>query len=392
MAVPFYFWFPVLVSVGTGFASLNIPPVSGQFMELLGVGYGGLSLLLSAYYWANTLVQVPAGLLVDRIGVARSLALCIGITLACSLGPLLVPDSLLLATGSRFFLGACSGGFFLATVKAAKVITPPAHISRVQGAQGAAFSLGTMLPYLTLPYFGAYGWVFSYVICALFCLVYAWGMYRLPLKALSSVHSSLNLKEVWRSARVLAASKALWFLGISHGMTFGVLVSVIGNWLPSILVDSSPASTIGTWTLVTGIMLFVGTAGRVYGGELARKVSRGMLLSRIVLVLPAAYWLLAFVPHPAVIIPVGFVIAALCGLAYASVFALGIDTASPACVATSIGIMNMIASLVNVLLVVSLGLARDYTGSFAPGLCVWGLLALGFWLVFRKMAATIDRG
>lgn len=372
--------------------ALNIPPVGNQFMDLLGMGYGGLSLLLSAYYWANTLAQVPAGLLVDRIGAVRSLVLCIIITIICSLGPLLAPDSLLLAAGSRFFLGVCTGGFFLATVKIAKNITPPPYISRVQGAQGAAFSLGTMLPYVTLPYLGASGWIFSYTFCALFAIFIALAAYRLPLRALRRVRNSPGLKDVWSSVKIIALSKQVWFLGLSHGMTYGVLMTVIGNWLPSILADSHPGSTIETWALITGIMLFAGTAARFFGGEVARRVTcRGTLLNRLVLVLPGAYWLLAFLPHPAVIIIVGFILAVLCGLAYASVFTLGIDTAPPAYVATSIGFLNMVANLVNVLLVVSLGLIRDYTGSFAPGLCAWGVLALIFWAASRRMAATIDR-
>ena len=370
--------------------ALNIPPVANQFMEMLGVSYGGLSILLSSYYWANMAIQVPAGLLVDRLGVVRSLVICITITIACTLAPLLAPSSLALAVASRFFIGVCSAGLFLSTLKVVKSIAPPAYISRVQGAQGAAFSLGTMLPYISLPYLGNYGWVFSYTICTLFCLFFAWGGTRLPLRALRRVRNHVTAGEVWASIKVIATSRQVWFIGLSHGMSFGVLTSVIGNWLPSILADSRPGTTIEHWALITGVLLLVGTAGRLFGGEIARKVSRGILLNRIVFVVAAMYWILALFPHPFVIITVGFLVGALCGLAYASVFTLAIDTAPPAYVATSVGFMNMVASIVNVLLVVSLGLVRDYAGSFVPGLAAWGVLAIVLWFFSRKMALTIE--
>ena len=46
------------------------------------------------------------------------------------------------------------------------MMAPPEKIAQAQGIQGAAFSLGTMLPFVTLPYLGNEAWRFSYLIPA----------------------------------------------------------------------------------------------------------------------------------------------------------------------------------------------------------------------------------
>ncbi|SBW06265.1 Predicted protein [uncultured delta proteobacterium] len=389
MSVPYYFWFPISVSMGMGFMSLSIPPVANQFMELFGVGYGGLSFFLSIYYWTHSFIQVPAGLLLDRIGVVRSLILCIAVSLVSSLAPFLEPDSLPLAVAGRFLLGMCTGGLFLITVKIIKALTPPVYVSRVQGVQGAAVALGTMLPYLLLPLAGGYGWAASYVACAAFCFVIAYGAYKMPLRAMRRSHAHPTLRETWESIKVIATSREVWFLGCCHGLSFGTMMTVIGNWLPSILVDMRPGTAIEDWALFTSAMLFVGMFGRISGGEMARKVPRGIILNRAMFVVAATHLILAVSGFAALSIVVAFLAAFLCSLTFSPVFTLATDTAQPAYVATAVGFMNMIANILNVLLILFLGLLRDATGSFTAGLCISGTAALVFCILTRNLAKTI---
>ena len=64
----------------------------------------------------------------------------------------------------RLIIGLATGLLFLAIVAAVKVLCPPAYMSRSQGLQGAAFSLGTMVPFVVLPGFGPWGWSAAYVL------------------------------------------------------------------------------------------------------------------------------------------------------------------------------------------------------------------------------------
>lgn len=369
--------------------SLSIPPAANQFMELFGVGYGGLSFFLSIYYWSHSLIQVPAGLLLDRIGIARSLLLCLTVSLASSLLPLLAPDSMPLAVAGRFLLGICTAGLFLISVKVIKALTPPVYVNRVQGVQGAAVALGIMLPYLLLPLAGAYGWAASYIFCAVFCLVIAYGAYKMPLRAMRRSHAHPTLRETWASIKVIATSREVWFLGCCHGLSFGTVTTVIGNWLPSILVDMRPGTVIEDWAFFTSAVMFTGMFGRISGGEMARTMPRGLILNRAMLVVAATHLILAVSGVAAVSIAVSFLAAFLCSMTFSPAFTLATETAQPAYVATAVGFMNMVGNVINVLLVLFLGLIRDATGSFTAGLCVSGAAALAFCLLTRNLSKTI---
>ncbi len=389
MSIPVYFWYPVLFSFGLGWVFMCIPAVAGQFMDLYGVGFGGLSFFLSAFFWTQSLIQIPAGVLIDRLGVVRSMVLWLTVSLVSSLAPFAAPNNIALAVIARFCLGMGLGAMFLVTVKIAKILVPPTRISRVQGAQGATFSLGTMIPYLVLPSMGEYGWAASYLVCGLFSVLLIAGMFRLPLRTLEeNSMSGASASEMWRSLKAISGSKPLFFIGICHGLCFGSL-NVIGNWLPAILADTSPGSTLADFALITGVLLLLGTMGRAFGGELTRFVPRPLILRRTVLTAGIVYCVIASTPAPLPIILLALPLAIFCGCTYASVFTLTIDIAQPAYVATSVGFMNMIANLVNVLLILMLGSVRDAAGTFMPGLVGAGMFMLIFWPLSRNLAYKI---
>ena len=79
---------------------MNIPPVATQFMQLFHVGYSGLSFLLSALFWTHALAQIPAGLIIDRLGILRSLVIATILCTVCSLAAFLAP----LYIGIAFFM------------------------------------------------------------------------------------------------------------------------------------------------------------------------------------------------------------------------------------------------------------------------------------------------
>ncbi|MCC8193526.1 MAG: MFS transporter [Deltaproteobacteria bacterium] len=261
--IPVYFWFPVLGCIAGGTFFMNIPPVAGQFMHLFGVGYAGLSVFLSILYWSHSFCQMPGGLLVDRLGVVRSLLICLVVMVATNLVPFLAPDSLTLAIAMRVVLGLVTGAFFLIMIKIIKILTPPVHIARMQGMHGAAFCLGTLIPYLYLPPTGSYGWMASYLSGVLFCVVIGLCMFRLPLDRLRESKETMTFSQALRMMKNISTSRNLWLLGCCHGFFFGT-INTFGNWLPSILADIRTSSTPDDWAVATGAMLLVVPMGRVF--------------------------------------------------------------------------------------------------------------------------------
>jgi len=381
VSIPVYFWFPVLGFLGLGFISMSAPPVADQFMSLFSVGFGGLSFFLSAIYWTHTAVQVPAGLLIDRIGAFCSLLACIALCLIGSLGPLIRPDNLALAISFRLILGVSTGMMFLLFVKILKILTPPQHAARVQGMQGAAFCLGTMLPYLTLTHAGSSGWLAAYFSGALFCAILGACIFRLPLAPLKESRAAADLAQVCQAMKVIITSRPIWFLGCCQGFSYGSLIT-IGNWLPAILTDTQTGSAIENWAAAAGAILLIGTVGRIFSGDVSRLMPRQLLIRRATLCIGLLYALLALANSPIFVFIPAMALAMLCGSTYAAILTLTIDISPPAYVATAVGFMNMLANGVNILLILVLGNAREFFGGFglglglaalgAAGICVWG--------------------
>ena len=376
MSIPVYFWFPILGSLGLGFISMSAPPVSDQFMNLFSVGYGGLSFFFSAIYWTHSAVQVPAGLLIDRIGTFRSLLVCIAICVIGSLGPLIQPDNLALAIAFRLVLGVSTGMMFLVLVKILQILTPPNHIARTQGAQGAAFCLGTMLPYLTLTHAGALGWLAAYLSGALICVILGVCIFRLPLPQLRANRTTADAAQVRQAIKVICTSRHIWFLGCCHGFSYGSLTT-IGTWLPTILADTRAGSTIEDWAVATSAILLIGTAGRIFSGDASRLMPRQNLIRYATLCIGVLYALLALAHSPVFVLIPAVLLALLCGGTYAAILTLTIDSASPAYVATAVGFMNLLANGVNIMLILVLGNAREFSGGFGLGLGLAALSALG---------------
>jgi MFS family permease len=177
------------------------------------------------------------------------------------------------------------------------------------------------------------------------------------------------------------SSRQLWFLGCCHGLSYGSLITV-GNWLPAILADTRAGSSMENWAVATGAMLLIGTAGRIFSGDVGRLMPRQMLVRRATLCIGVLYGLLALANSPLFVLLPAVALAVLCGGTYASIFTLTTDIASPAYVATAVGFMNMLANGVGIMLILALGNTREYSGGFglglslialaAAGLCAWG--------------------
>jgi fucose permease len=373
VSIPVYCWLPIFGFLGLGFIFMSAPSVADQFMNVFSVGYGGLSFFLSAIFWTHAAVQVPAGLFIDRIGVFRSLLACIAACVIGSLGPLIQPDNLAVAIAFRLILGASTGTMFLLFVKILQILTPPDRIARAQGMQGAAFCLGTMLPYLTLTHTGASGWLAAYFSGAVFCAMLGACSFRLPWAPLREHRATADSAQIWQAIKAICTSRRIWLLGCYQGFSYGSLTA-IGNWLPTILADTRAGSTMEAWAVATSAILLLGTIGRIFSGDASRLMPRPIFIRRATLCIGVLYALLAMADSPISVLISAMVLAVFCGITYAAIITLTIDISSSAYVATAVGFMNMIANGVNILLILVLGNTREFSGGFGLGL---GLAALG---------------
>lgn len=133
--IPVYYWLPALGCLSMGFMLLNVSAVAEQFMRLFDLNYAGLGCFLSALFWAHALVQVPAGLIVERLGTLRALTLSCLLCAAAGFIPLLAPHNLYLAVFMRLVIGLATGLLFLSVVSVVKALCPPAFLNLMRRAK-----------------------------------------------------------------------------------------------------------------------------------------------------------------------------------------------------------------------------------------------------------------
>ncbi len=385
-----YIWFPFIISMASGYMFMSLAPLTQQFMALFGVGYAGLSLFLSGLLWAHSFVQLPAGLVLDRLGIYRGFLIAVVIALLANLLPFLAPESLALATALRFCAGLSSGLMFLAGVKITGMMAPPGKMAQAQGIQGAAFSLGIMLPYLTLPHLGSEAWRFSYWIPALLILLLVVASTKLPANVRHAGSASASTaKDLWQAVKSISTSRSIWMLGIFHGFSYGTLNN-LGQWLPSILADMDGKGDVAAWSLGTAVVLLIGTLARAFAGTLLRWHSRSRITNTAVILIAILYIVLGLTGNPWVGLGAGMVLAWLGGANYGSIFSLTGQSVSPAYMATASGFMNFVANIANVLLTVIFGTVREYSGSFSMALCAAGIVAFLFWMAGHRIISRMD--
>ena len=100
--------FSLMTGLAMGVTFMNIPPVLGTLMGLYDVSYVGISVLLSALLWSHALMQIPAGLVADRLGMGRTLVAGMGLLAGGNLFPAVAPI-LFVAVIGRVITGLGTG-------------------------------------------------------------------------------------------------------------------------------------------------------------------------------------------------------------------------------------------------------------------------------------------
>ena len=108
--------------------SVMVPEMMRDF-QADGTAVGGLS---AVYFYAYMAVQVPTGIMADRWGPRRVLALAAAF---CGIGSLLfaAADSLMVAYLGRFLIGAGAGFGFICTLKISIIWFPPHRFALLSG-------------------------------------------------------------------------------------------------------------------------------------------------------------------------------------------------------------------------------------------------------------------
>ena len=334
--------------------------------ELTAAGLGNLS---AFYYYAYVVVQIPTGLLADRLGPRRVLAFGAGLTAAGTLVFAIAPSAGWANVG-RAFIGAAAGVAFVSMLKLASHWMPP---RRFAFASGVALFIGVLGAALAgAPLRAAaveFGWrtvMVASSVATLGIAVAIWMVVRddpvergyasyFPPHASSGQGDSVlaQLGEV-------LAYRNTWLLFALPGAFSGIVLTFAGLWGVPFLVTQHGFSVRGAAGMASA-MLFAWSAASMAYGPLSQRIGRRKPLLAAGLVVTVVLWsVVVFVQH----LPRGVLAALLIAVSIASgafilVFAFAKESV-PAHLAGSVsGIANMGVMLGGMLMQPIVGLVLD---------------------------------
>jgi len=344
-------------------------------MAELGFGPVQAGLLSTAFFVTLAIACVPAGMLSDRLGPTgvgtAGLVAVFASNLALGYARHF-PDLLLI----KVVGGLGCGLAFIAGMRYAALVVPPARVHRALGLYGGFVQLGGGTSLYLTPLLASFvGWRLAFIVSS-------------GLIALSSVAWLALAPRVRPSLAVAPLTEAVrspkvWALGLVHTATFGLAV-LVGIWITTFLVHDFGLSLVSAGAAGSTI-LALGVLSRPLGGLL---VDRGVLGARAVMkltVLTGAVGLLVLAWPGRPLIVAAATIVAL-GVAFNAPYAAVMHTTGvilPRAPGAAVGLVSGVGVLGIAVGAPAVGALFASTGGFSlpfGSLAVFSLLV--FWALF----------
>jgi MFS family permease len=221
-------------AVATAYAIAFLQRVSPQtvslsFMRDFGTDAGGVAMLASSYFWGYTLMQIPAGLLVDRYGVKRVVLFSM---LASSLGSaaFALAPNLLDVFVARLIVACGDALVFTALLKLVAQNFSDERFGMMSGiSQVSGYVGGVMATTPLAAAVSGFGWraCFAFIACiGVANLAFA----SVVLKPDPAAHSNKTLSGVLLASRRALSQIANWGCAMSFASHFAVVTTLSGVW------------------------------------------------------------------------------------------------------------------------------------------------------------------
>jgi ACS family D-galactonate transporter-like MFS transporter len=373
--------FALLLGFEVGLCLMNIPPALDELMVLYNASYTRISILMGALYWSHAFMQIPGGIITDRLGVGRALAMSLACVCAGNLIPAVYP-SLELAIAGRVITGVGTGLSFVSGMKFIAVYAPPGYVGSFQSFMGGSFSVGGILVYLLLPYLISFGWQWTYLLPGLF------GLALVPMLIGLRLQSSSTLPPAPLPFHRIVRIKAGWILGFYHALSYGSIIA-LGNWVPSLLAEAWGNSTATQLAWGGALVMLISGLGRLAGGVILLRMSPLLIAHGSILILAALYLPLSFISMPMAVLIMTLAATWFASINFGALFNLVSRATSSDSLGSLLGFMNLLANLGAILFIMMLGWVKDTMGSFSWGFGILAIMGLGAFLLGQ---AFLQRG
>lgn len=360
--------------------------ITQELSRDFGLSAGSLGNLSAFYFYSYVAVQIPTGLLADRWGPRRVLAIGAALTAAGTLIFALAP-SVAWANAGRLAIGAAAGVAFVSMLKLASHWLPARQYAF---ASGVALFVGVVGATLAGPPLriavDAFGWrpvmavsavVTAGVAAAIWLVVRddpserGYASFHGQAQAHAAVSMADQLREV-------LSYRNTWLLLVIPGAFSAILLTFAGLWGVPFLVSQHGFSTRGAATLTSAMLVCWSVASMAYG-PLSERLGRRKPLYMGGLAATLALWsVVVFVPG----LPGGVLAALLLAVSVAAgafivTFAFARESVPAALAGTASGIANVGVMLGGMLMQPLVGLVLDWrwTGRMVDGVRAYDIAA-----------------
>ncbi len=356
----------VLGFMQTHVQRVGFAPLIPTFIEDMRLSYAAAGTIMAAYFWSYALMQVPIGMLTDRLGARRVMLGCMGV-LAVGALAFALAGSFAQSLLARVVVGAGAAATWLPGLRLIHEWFPLRERGLATGLFSAGGGVGATAALLLLPVLaGHLGWRLGYGLLAVPVLV-TMGAVWLLVGPDPRPHGGAAMPGGFaRSMLEVLGTPALWPFNVYVLFSYGGYFALL-TWLPTFLVRSE-----GLGQAAAGVVTALITAGTIVSWPLAGALSDRFgrrkpifLVSQAMAVLVCAAF--AFLV-PGRGLAAAAVTAALTGLLLGGLitpFVMVTELVPPRLMGTASGMVNLFSFVGGLAVPVALGWALDRTGSFA---------------------------
>jgi len=249
-----------------------------NLIQDLGLNAEMLGILGGAFFYAFTLLQIPMGPMLDRIGPRMIMSL------SCLIGAL---GAFLFAFGNTFYavflgrvlIGAGMAPMLMGAFKTFTLRYPPEQFATLVGMISAVGTTGNIFAASPLAYLtSTIGWRMTFIITGFITILLGFLVFwilRGEKTENRRISSSFDKPEmgIFQSIRLIIGSLAFWQFGVVAFFRYGVFVSLQGLWLGPYLIYIKGFSPVQTGNLL--ILLAIGVImGSPIGGRLSDRYAQ----------------------------------------------------------------------------------------------------------------------
>ncbi len=351
-----------------------------------GLSAASLGNLSAFYFYGYVATQIPTGVLADRWGPRRVLAIGAALTAAGTLLFALAP-TVAWANAGRLAIGGAAGVAFVSMLKLASHWMPARHFAFASGVAIFTGVLGATLAGAPLRIgVDAFGWrnvmlasaaVTTVVAIAIWLVVRDDPAERGYASYATGGHADRELS-VGAQLRQVLAYRNTWLLFFIPGAFSGVILTFAGLWGVPWLVTVHGFTTREAATTASAMLVVWSFASMAYG-PISERMGRRKPIYVGGLAMTMACWsIVTFVPNlPRVVLVAVLMGVALAGAAFIITFAFARESVPAHLGGTSSGIANMGVMIGGMLMqpLVGLILDRHWNGAMLEGVRVYDFAA-----------------